>query len=90
MWKCFFVFYVYRYLDIDYYCYCVLSNFFSGLGSFLLDYVWVDGKENIFWLIIKMFFFGDVLDGKKVYEMIMLYFIIIELKFDEVYKLGYE
>ena len=33
---------------------------------------------------------GDVLDGKRAYEMIMPYFTTTELKPDEVYKLGYE
>ncbi|XP_068740719.1 uncharacterized protein [Montipora capricornis] len=81
---------LFRYLDTDHYRYCVPSNFSSGLGSLPLDHVWVDGKENTSWPTIKMLSSGDVLDGRKAYEMIMPYFTTTNMKPDAVYELGHE
>lgn len=55
---------------------------------FFLLYIYKNGI-NIGILVIGEFFNGDLLDGKKVYEMILFYFIIsMEMIFNKVYNLG--
>lgn len=39
---------------------------------------------------MKQLLIGEKLDGKKVYELILLYFMMIFKIFDQVYEFGYE
>jgi hypothetical protein len=77
-----------QYLENNYSRHCVPSDIVSGLSNLPLDKVWLDQKETNE-TTTKKLPTGEMLDGKKSYEMILPYFTTSK-RYDSatVYALG--
>lgn len=83
------VFSLIHYFEYEYSCYCLLIKVVSGFVNLFVDYVYIDGVLDVKNKIKKVFL-GIVweLNGIKMYSMILLYFIMINILVEIIYLEG--
>ncbi|KAK3717889.1 hypothetical protein QZH41_014886 [Actinostola sp. cb2023] len=77
-----------QYLEFNHSMYCVPSNVSSGLANLPLDYVYYN-QSKTGETTTKELPFGEKLNGKEAYKMILPYFTTTDMTPDQIHDLGW-